>query len=105
MPPVTTTDPVELTKVIRRERRVEFAFEGLRYYDVLRWGVAAEELNKQFTGMKLTTDPANYKDYPVDNEGYLIYQKRSFKAGVNELWPIPQSERDLNKKLTQNPGY
>jgi starch-binding outer membrane protein, SusD/RagB family len=105
MPPVTTTDPVELTKVIRRERRVEFAFEGLRYYDLLRWGVAAEELNKQFTGMKLTTDPANYKDYPVDNEGYLIYQKRSFKAGVNELWPIPQSERDLNKKLTQNPGY
>ncbi len=105
MPAVTTTDPTELRKIIRRERRVEFAFEGLRYYDILRWGIAAEELNRQFTGMKLTNDPANYTAFPVDNEGYLIYQKRNFKKGINELWPIPQSERDINKNLTQNSGY
>lgn len=105
MPPVTTTDPSALRTIIRRERRVEFAFEGLRYYDLLRWGTIATELNKQFTGMKLTNSPATYTDYPVDNEGYLIYQKRNFVTGKNELWPIPQSERDINKNLTQNPGY
>ena len=106
MPAVTTTDPVELRKIIRRERRVEFAFEGLRYYDILRWGIAATELNRQFTGMKLTNTPATYTDYPVDSEGYFIMpQKRNFKAGTNELWPIPQSERDINKNLTQNTGY
>jgi hypothetical protein len=105
MPPVTTTDPVELRKIVRRERRVEFAFEGLRYYDILRWDIAADELNRQFTGLKLTNDPANYKDYPVDNEGYFIFQRRNFKKGTNELWPIPQTERDINKNLTQNPGY
>jgi hypothetical protein len=105
MPAVTTTDPTALRTIIRRERRVEFAFEGLRYYDILRWGIAATELNRQFTGMKLTTDPANYTDYPVDADGYFIYQKRNFKAGVNELWPIPQTERDINKNLTQNTGY
>jgi hypothetical protein len=37
MPAVTTTDPVALRTVLRRERRVEFAFEGLRYFDCLRW--------------------------------------------------------------------
>lgn len=106
MPAVTTTNPVELRKIIRRERRVEFAFEGLRYYDILRWGIAATELNRQFTGMKLTNTPATYTDYPVDSEGYFIMpQKRNFKAGTNELWPIPQSERDINKNLTQNTGY
>ncbi len=105
MPAVTTTDPVELRKIIRRERRVEFAFEGLRYFDILRWGIAAEELNRQFTGLKLTNDPANYHDYPVDSEGYFLFQRRNFKEGINELWPIPQYERDINKNLTQNTGY
>lgn len=105
MPAVTIADPNELRKIIRRERRVELAFEGLRYYDILRWGIAAEELNRQFTGLKLTNDPANYKDYPVDNEGYFLFQKRNFKKGTNELWPVPQTERDINKNLTQNTGY
>ena len=105
MPPVTTTDPDGLRKIIRRERRVELAFEGLRYYDLLRWGIAAEELNRQFTGMKLTNDPANYTDYPVDNEGYYIYERKAFKKGINELWPIPLSEIQINPNLTQNAGY
>jgi hypothetical protein len=105
MPPVTTTDPTALRTIIRRERHIEFAFEGLRYYDCLRWGIIGTENNKQFTGMKLTNTPATYTAFPVDADGYYIYKKRSFVIGKNELWPIPQSERDLNKNLTQNPGY
>lgn len=105
MPPVTVTGATLLRPIIRRERKVELAFEGIHYYDILRWGTAATELNRQFTGMKLTNSPATYKDYPVDAQGFLLYQKRAFIAGKNELWPIPQSERDINKNLTQNPGY
>ena len=105
MPAITTTNPTELRNKIRVEREVEFAFEGLHYYDILRWGVAAEKLNRQFTGMKLTNDPANYTAFKVDEEGYLIYQKRNFVKGTNELWPIPQAERNVNTKLTQNTGY
>jgi len=107
MPPVTTTDPAKLREIIQRERRVEFAFEGLRYYDILRWGIAADELNHQFTGQKLTNDPTHYTAYPVDADGYYIMsqQNRKFKKGTNELWPIPQSERDINPNLTQNTGY
>lgn len=105
MPPVTATDAATLRPIIRRERTVEFAFEGLHYYDILRWGIAASELNRQFTGMKLTNSPSTYKDFPVDANGFFIYQKRNFVAGKNELWPIPQSERDINPNLTQNAGY
>lgn len=105
MPAVTTTNIVELRNKIRTEREVEFAFEGLHYYDILRWGIAAEKLNRQFTGMKLTNDPANYTAFDVDKDGYLIYQKRNFVKGTNELWPIPQAERNVNTKLTQNTGY
>lgn len=105
MPAVTTLDPTALRTIIRRERRVEFAFEGIRYFDCLRWGIIGSENSQQFTGMKLTNDPANYKDYPVNANGYYIYKKRNFVVNKNELWPIPQSERDLNKNLTQNPGY
>jgi len=105
MPAITTTDPAALRTIIRRERHVEFAFEGLRYYDCLRWGIIGTENNKQFTGMKLTNTPSSYTAFPVDADGYYIFKKRNFVVGKNELWPIPQSERDLNKNLTQNPGY
>lgn len=105
MPNITIANTSNLRAAIRRERRVEFAFEGLRYYDILRWGTAAENLNRSFTGMKLTNDPENYDDFQVDENGYLIYQERNFKEGVNELWPIPQGEIDINPNLEQNPGY
>jgi len=105
MPAVTTIDPTNLRTILRRERRVEFAFEGLRYFDCLRWGIIASENNKQFTGMKLTNTPSTYTAFPVDAEGYYIYKKRSFVTGRNELWPIPQTERDVNKVISQNPGY
>jgi len=105
MPAITTTDPATLRTIIRRERHIEFAFEGLRYYDCLRWGIIGTENNRQFTGMKLTNTPSTYTAFPVDADGYFIFKQRSFITGKNELWPIPQSERDLNKNLTQNPGY
>lgn len=105
MPPVMVTSTTALRAVVRRERTAELAFEGLHYFDILRWGIAGTELNRQFTGMKLTNDPANYHDYPVDANGFFIYQKRNFVVGRNELWPVPQSERDINPNLSQNTGY
>lgn len=105
MPPVTATDVATLRPIIRRERHIEFAFEGLRYYDCLRWGIIGTENNKQFTGMKLTNTPATYTAFPVDADGYFIFRKRNFVVGKNELWPIPQAEININSKLKQNPGY
>jgi len=107
MPNVTVTTTDNLRKIVRRERRVEFAFEGMRYFDLLRWGTIADELeNHQFTGMKVATSKAtNTTAYQVDDEGYILFKKTNFKRGVNELWPIPLSEMVINSKLTQNTGY
>jgi len=105
MPSVTETNRDELREIIRRERLVEFAFEGLRYWDLLRWGTAVEELNGKFKGMKLTDNPENYTGaYSIDDEGYLISIEREFEEH-NYLFPIPESELEVNPNMEQNPGY
>jgi hypothetical protein len=77
LPKVTTTDQTELRKAIYRERRVEFAMEFDRYFDVIRQGRGTE-----------------------------VFGPKGWKAGRNEVWPIPQTEIDLSGGvLTQNPGY
>jgi len=77
LPPVTTTDQAALRAAIYQERRVELAMEFDRYFDVIRQG-----------------------------RGLAVFGVRGFKAGKNEVWPIPQNEIDLSAgTLTQNPGY
>lgn len=98
-------------KAVRKERRVELAFEGLRYFDVLRWGIAAELLNHTFTGVKLSDDP-NARNYrgsgssasPVDKDMYYEFEKRSWSSH-NRYFPIPQNDLNINKNLVQNEGY
>nr|WP_255695684.1 RagB/SusD family nutrient uptake outer membrane protein [Rhodohalobacter sp. 614A] len=110
MPPVTTTSVDELREIVRKERRVELAFEGLRFFDLLRWGIAAETLTGKFYGIQLTIDPdiistGFYNEFEINNEGLFFYRSKAFIEGVNEKWPIPQSEIDINPNLEQNPGY
>jgi len=105
MPPIKIGSTENLRKKVRREREVELAFEGVHYYDILRWDVAAGKLDREFTGMKLTNNPDDYTDFDIDEDGYFMYLERNFIEGVNELWPIPQAEIDVNPNLTQNSGY
>ena len=73
----------QMRERIRHERRIELAFEGLRYFDLKRWRIASEVLN-------------NVKD------GFLPYnlQNKFYK------WPLPQAEIDKNRgALVQNPDY
>jgi len=77
-----------LRSVIRHERRVEFAGEGMYYSDIRRWKIAEEVLGQpiyKYDGSKIET--------------------RSFNAARDYWWPIPQTELDLNPDLTQNDGY
>ena len=70
---------------IEKERRLELAFEGHRWFDLKRTGRAIEVINS------------------VTNFGNI---SMSYNLTENRLiWPIPQSELDKNTKLTQNPGY
>jgi hypothetical protein len=121
MPPVTQTDPAQLREILRRERRIELAFEGLRLFDLLRWQLADIKLNEPVYGLKLTNDPDNYTGgFAIDEDGYYFYEQPIFYDHYYlwhyfyeqpifydhyYLWPIPQSERDINPNLEQNPGY
>ncbi len=107
MPPVTETDPAKLTTILRRERRVELAWEGLRLYDLFRWRIAHINLKGTFTGMKVckSAEAATYKTVKVDSKGYYFCEDTYFREDIDYLWPIPQTERDVNSNLTQNHGY
>jgi starch-binding outer membrane protein, SusD/RagB family len=107
MPPVTETDPNKLTEILRRERRVELAWEGFRHFDLIRWRTAHIILNGRFHGMKLCTkaEAPSYTKLPVNENGYFFNEETHFRENVDYLWPIPQSERDVNPNLEQNPGY
>lgn len=103
---VTETDPTVLREIVRNERAVELACEGgIRYWDLIRWGIAEQNLNRKFYGMKVTDDPQTYTGkFVIDGTGHIFIQQRIFKD-FNYLWPIPQSELDVNPNLVQNPGY
>ncbi|MET3880246.1 RagB/SusD family nutrient uptake outer membrane protein [Chitinophaga sp. OAE865] len=125
-PAVTATDQAALRKIIRTERRMEFAMEGIRYMDIIRWKLAEKVLNKANYGL---LEPADLRTkivqpglwfFPqtpaVDEDGIADFTAmynaglvkqitvRKFDATRQYLWPIPSTEV-LTSHLTQNPNY
>lgn len=86
-----------LRSIIRNERRSEFALEGTRVFDIRRWKLSETVLNGYPQG-------AQFGDPTIDN-GFLRLTQRSFNPQRDYLWPIPQSQMDLDPNLTQNPSY
>lgn len=87
----------DMQTIIRRERRVELAMEGLRIFDIRRWKTAENVLNGYPHG-------AQFGEASIDN-GYIRLEKRTFNAERDYLWAVPLSQKDLNPNLGQNPGY
>lgn len=87
----------DMQTIIRRERRVELALEGLRIFDIRRWKTAENVLNGYPHG-------AQFGEASIDN-GYIRLEKRSFNPERDYLWAVPLSQKDLNPNLGQNPGY
>lgn len=85
LPATTATSQSDMALAIEKERRLEMAFEGQRWFDLLRTGRALDVMNAQ-------------KDGSGNNLGYNV-QKYQL------LLPIPQTQIDLNPLLKQNPGY
>lgn len=90
-----------MREAIRRERRVELAFEEKRWYDLIRWKTAETNLNGNLHAMLIEKEN-NIWVYKIilAAEGARI-----FYPGKNYLYPIPQSAIDKNKNLVQNPNY
>lgn len=102
-------DLAPIINEIRRERRVELAFEGFRFDDLMRWAAADEIIiDKRFKGVyypdgsnEIHIDENNYVDalQEVIPGGYKFNPERDY------LLPLPTSELALNPNLEQNPGW
>ena len=97
--------PANLTKDqmrarIQNERRVEFCFEEMRFFDVRRWKLGTTYFNKPLTGVKITVDATKK---PVSFEKFEV-EKRQWDEKMN-LYPINQNERYRASNLVQNPGW
>lgn len=94
MPPL----PAGLTKeqmreAIRQERRIEFAFEGIRLLDTRHWRITEEVVKKPVYGA-------------VKDGKHIFVEQRKFNPEKDYLWAIPLNEINLSKGvLVQNPGY
>jgi len=76
---------------LRMERKLELGMEGHRFFDLVRWGIAEQELNR-FIDVERPRRP-------------LLYQGSIFQARHN-YYPIPLRQIDLMRGvLVQNPGY
>jgi starch-binding outer membrane protein, SusD/RagB family len=89
------TDKAIARNAVRTESRLEFGMEGHRFFDLVRWGIADQVLNK-------------YVEIESTKRTYL--RGSTFKKGKNEYFPIPNqeilnSQKDGKPTLVQNPGY
>lgn len=85
----------EFTEKYRRERMVELAFEGHRFWDVRRWKDGASQ--KSIIEMQITKNGDRYT--------YNRVPKPRYWDDKMYLFPIPDSEIRKNPNLTQNPGW
>lgn len=126
-PAVTETDQHKLRKIIRTERRMEFANEGLRYMDLIRWKLAAKVLSKKNYGMlypaslcieKVTSkggwfwpatpevDEDGIADFSLmEKDGLIMSLSPRLWNDRQYLWPIPTKEILINSNMKQNSGY
>lgn len=102
-----TTNALNMQEELRRERRVELAFEGeFRYWDLIRWKTAETELPKTVKGSKIfPLEQVNVISAPTDSNGFVIVQdasKRKFDTTRDYWWPFPTNDVALNPNLGQN---
>ncbi len=87
-----------MREIIQRERTIELAFEGKRYWDHRRWLLAEQYQNMPVRGWNVNKNNVN-EYYQVTNLFYQTFSVRDY------LWPIPEDEIVKNPNLVQNPGW
>jgi hypothetical protein len=93
----------EMRDYIRRERRIELAFEEKRWFDIRRWKITTGPtgvLTSPSMGMQITPDKTTGK---LTYAKVKVFDNRFFD--FQNWMPIPQGDIAKNTKLVQNPGY
>jgi hypothetical protein len=86
-----TWDQTYALQALQFERRMEFGMEGTRFFDLVRWGIAAQVLNDYIS---------------VEKTRYNFLANAVFTKGRDEYLPIPQTEINLTHGLyVQNAGW
>ncbi|GAB3651647.1 RagB/SusD family nutrient uptake outer membrane protein [Echinicola sediminis] len=89
----------EMRAKIRHERRIEFAFEGQRFFDTRRWKTAEAEFDGPVHGLRITKSGDDFEYNVIEVEDRVFTEKMY-------LFPIPQSEiNNTNGNLQQNPMW
>jgi hypothetical protein len=106
LPEKTASSLDEFRTILRKERMVELAGEGFRYWDIRRWRIGEDVIHgKQAHGCKITRT--------ADDEGSLSYEQITIDAGMERIFleryysfSIPIVERSNNRALgANNPGW
>jgi hypothetical protein len=91
---------IDFRELIRNERRIEFAFEEQRYWDIRRWRIAEDTYGKTLHGIQITKD---------SDSGALSYKRTDvvtpYFSEAMYLYPIALKETQVNSNMQQNPKY
>ncbi|WP_189319439.1 RagB/SusD family nutrient uptake outer membrane protein [Leeuwenhoekiella nanhaiensis] len=88
-----------LRSIIQQERMIELAFEGQRYWDLLRWKRAVQEFNDNVQGWNIKgDDEASY--YQI-----RTIHLQNFISPRDYFWPLSETSLIRNTNLVQNPGW
>lgn len=110
LPDIETLNPAirgnqELQRAaIQRERQIELATEGQRYFDVRRWMIADKNgegrQNGYVHGMNVRGEPNDKEDFNrIVEASQIVFNRKMY------LYPMPDSEMRKTKNLVQNPGW
>lgn len=78
-------------RALRTEMRLEKALEGERFFDLVRWGIAADVMQKYIQ---------------AEQDERIYYEGAKFQSGRDEYLPVPTNQYNFSGgKYVQNPGY
>ena len=87
----------DMRMALRKERRVELAFENNRYFDVRRWKIAEQTDNGPMYGLNIDFDLPDFLNV-------VVFENRVFKK-QHYLFPLPSNDVNNDKQLIQNTGW
>jgi starch-binding outer membrane protein, SusD/RagB family len=82
---------------LRKERRVELAFENNRFFDVRRWKIAEQTDSGPMYGLSIDADLPDFTKV-------VVFENRVFSK-QHYLFPLPSSDVNNDKELVQNTGW